>query len=200
MPSRFREDLATLEQRVVDARAAAAEALEFLRIRQAYPTLRMHEADQSIIRSYFEPDPVTLAGFIEAYSIEELPEAGQTLRQMLDTPKSVAEVKQEKLTLLAIEGLSSAEREQLQQRAFEEAQVKAANQKQPVVPQVPIGSPILPAHWDKSLIKRMTNEEIRSARIRFDREHGQGTFNAALTYRINGQDASELKRLYSIGE
>ena len=169
-------------QRAEDAQAAAKQELEYLRIRQAFPNLQLNQADRQIIADYMNPQPVTLEAFVTAWYLE-----GGTLQKMLCPPKPAAEANKD---------LRNLPYEELRERVRQEQLAKEANRNNPPVQQVEFGAPILPAHWDKRLIKRLSSDEIKSERIKFDRKFGWGSFNRALTARLQGADTNELRRSY----
>jgi hypothetical protein len=187
--SNYNEEQQKAWQKVEEAQAAAAEELECLKIKQLfYPAVQMNEADRSVIKDYFKPQPVTVEAFVQAWYMEN-----GTLQKQLCPPKSVREANQE---------LRQLPYDKLREQARQEQVAKEANRKNPVVQQIEPGVPILPAHWTRKYIKAASSEDIRSARIRFDRETGKpGSFNDALTARLNNSDANEHRRLYGrIGE
>jgi len=184
--SQYHDDVQTLWEQAVDSQEKAAQGLEWLRIVHAHKELSFNTAVRKIVEEYFNGDPITLQDFETAYGIESIP-GRQTLRQMIEgCPQTIAEHNAK---------LKKLDHEELQKKAQEEQAVRNADRAHPIVPQVPPGSLILPLFVNKRWLKEVSSKTIKSLRIRWDREHGEGSFNQLLEIRISGADATELRRL-----
>lgn len=188
--SQYDIDLEAAHQELVDAQAAAAQALELLRIAQALAPrgIKYNQAVERLIKDYFAGNEFTLQDFENAYAIESLPGGRQTLRSMLETSTQTIPERNKKMKSLSYE--------ELQQKAREEARVKEANRAHPTARPIPPGTPILPAFVTRRWLKEVSMDTIKSLRIKIDRERGQGYFNKALEWRTSGADNLELRRLY----
>jgi hypothetical protein len=183
--SQYKEDAEATWQRVAQVQDEAAAALEMLRIAHAVVArgVKWSDATQALVKEYFGDQKITLQAFETAYNLPD-----SKLRNWLDasTSETVREHNAD---------LKSLSHEQLQQKARQEQLVKDANKARPVVPQIALGTPILPAFVTKRWLKEVSMDTVKSLRIKFDRQNGAGYFNRALEWRTSGSDAQELNRL-----
>ncbi len=99
-----------------------------------------------------------------------------------------------------LEELKNLRRWQGMSHAELQAEAQAERQVPPGVVPVAPGTPILSPSITRHVFSRYSTEELHKLIRSMDQKHGLGAGDVAVSARLSGADANEIKRIYGIGE